>query len=205
MCEALEGRRSQGKASSPESGSAAVQPLAAGGGSPRIWQKRPQWKTGAKLAQAAGMEPRLQSLSGLFGLHPGCFTRSGKQEACHPAPPQQRWVRGAGVPTKRTEQGLNESIRGTWVLFSCLFESFLAGQTTARRQSGHKALVRNRPIQAGTNARTHGHLPGRERIADRTGKYRRGERLPCCQEYCKLTARPRGARAWGRQGLPPAC
>ena len=65
-------------------------------------------------------------------------------------------------------------------------ESFLAGQPTARRQSGRTALVRNRAIQAkykGTNACTHWRLLGRGRVADRTEDHRRGERLPCWPGY----------------------
>ena len=62
---------------------------------------------------------------------------------------------------KRTQgRALIDSIevlgRSSW-----LFESFLAGQTTASRQSGHKAPVRvTQTDYRGTDARTRWHLLG---------------------------------------------
>ena len=69
---------------------------AAGGSSPRTWQRRPQRKTGAQLAQGAryGAEaPHGVGHSASWGTWvpcSGCFITSGKQEACQPVQPQQR-------------------------------------------------------------------------------------------------------------------
>ena len=102
---------------------------AAGGSSPRTWQRRPQRKTGAKLAQGArygaeapAVEWALRPL-GHLGPLPWLFLCEWQASGLPPCPTTAVADNGVlGSPTlavwrKRTGQGLG----GTWVLFpGCL-------------------------------------------------------------------------------------
>ena len=134
---------------------------------------------------------------------PGCFNASGKQEACHPVPPQQPWAAEVlGSPTlavwrKRTQgRALLESMKGSWVLFPGCLNLFWQ----ARRRHAVSPATGPSPRQGDPgrlpNARTHRHPLGRERGL-RTQQETTGGRWELAEHaYWRILSSPCGPIHW---------
>ena len=154
------------------------------------------------------MEPRLPTWSGSFGvlgyLGPAlAVSASGKQEACQPVQPQQRWAAGCWGPRPWLWAGpLLKRKRFSGPLPGCLNLFWQARRRAVDDGTPSvwpQAPVCNKAIQAdyrGTTACARRCLIGRERIADRRGNERRGERLPCWPGvHHELTGQPTRAKS----------